>query len=454
MKKIKVKKLDQKRFNALAGYSRTPAAAYVSRELDWYANEDESVVGVMLLDTIDSDYVGVALGRDEGGRFRAIDVEASFSNKDSALQWLLNTIKWHTGMGKKVFPQGEASKRLDLFKPIVPADKLHVYFSHLINHSTFTPARELIKNMMPNFVDVDGNFVEQFQTTGFDARLWELCLFAYLSEEELFIKRDNNAPDFIVEKYGKTVAIESVIVGRKDNPPKFFKTDLRQKWSDEILEQQENAMPIRFGSPLYSKLQKEYWELPHVRGNPLVFAIADFHDDQSMLWSSTALMNYLYGVKHEFFVDANNQLVITPLKIETHKVGDKEIPSGFFFQPNAEYVSAVLFSASGTISKFNRIGRQAGFKAPDVLMVRIGTYHDHDPNAVVPKMFRYIVDEKCEETWGEGFSMFHNPTALYPVPEELFPSIAHHHFRNGQIISRLPDFYPYGSFTLNIRSKK
>jgi hypothetical protein len=308
--------------------------------------------------------------------------------------------------------------------------------------------------MMPNFVDIDGNFVEQFQTTGFDARLWELCLFAYLTEEELFINRDHNAPDFIVTKYDKTTAIESVIVGRKENPPKFFKTTLKPKWPDEIMAEQENAMPIRFGSPLYSKLQKKYWELTHVRDNPLVFAIADFHDDQSMLWSSTALMNYLYGVKHEFYLDANGQLVINPIEIQKHKVGDKEIPSGFFFQPDTEHVSAILFSASGTISKFNRIGRQAGFKAPDVLMVRIGTYHDHDPNAVVPKMFRYIVDENCHETWGEGFSMFHNPKALYPVPEELFPSIAHHHFRDGQIVSRLPDFYPYGSFTLNIMSKK
>ncbi|MFA4839875.1 MAG: glycosaminoglycan attachment protein, partial [Candidatus Neomarinimicrobiota bacterium] len=64
--------------------------------------------------------------------------------------------------------------------------------------------------------------------------------------------------------------------------------------------EQENAMPIRFGSPLYSKLQKRYWDLPHVTGHPLVFAIADFHDDQSMLWSSTSLIDYLYGFRYDF----------------------------------------------------------------------------------------------------------------------------------------------------------
>ena len=447
--------MDEKRFNSIAGYSRSPGAAYVSKELDWYSNEDESVIGILLLDTIDSDYVAVILGRDEGGRFRAFDVESSIPTEEDAQRWLINAIKWHTGKGQKIYSQGDGSKGLDLFTPRVPPEKLHVFFTHLLRESAFTPARELIKNMMPNFVDVDGNFVEQFQTTGFDSRLWELCLFAYLTEEALFISRDHNAPDFIVQKYGETVAMEAVIVGRKqDNPASYFRVFPKIKTPDEVLKEQENSMPIKFGSPLYSKLQKKYWELPHVKGNPLVLAIADFHDDGSMLWSSTALINYLYGVRHDFYHNSNNELVITPIPIKTHKLGDKEIPSGFFFQKDTENVSAVLFSASGTISKFNRIGRQAGFKDENVTMMRVGTYHDHNPNAAVPKMFKYVVDEQSEETWADGFSMFHNPNAMFPIPEELFPSIAHHHFQNGQVVSNLPDFYPYASMTYNFKIKR
>ena len=447
--------MDEKRFNAIAGYSRSPGAAYVSKELGWYSNDDESVIGVLLLDVIDFDYVGVVLGRDEGGRFRAFDLECSIPNQEEAQQWLINAIKWHTGQGQKVFPQGDVSKGLDLFTPRVPPEKMHVFFIHLLRESAFTPARELIRNMMPNFVDVDGNFVEQFQTTGFDSRLWELCVFAYLSEEELFINREHNAPDFIVQKYGETVAMEAVIVGRKQsNPIRYFREFPKIRTPDDVLKEQENSLPMKFGSPLFSKLQKRYWELPHIKGNPFVIAIADFHDDQSMLWSSTALINYLYGVKHDFYYNSNNELVITPVPIILHKLGDKEIPSGFFFQKDTENVSAVLFSASGTISKFNRIGRQAGFKTEDVIMMRVGTYHDHDPNASVPKMFKYIVNEKCEETWADGFSMFHNPNAIFPVPEDLFPSIAHHHFKDGQVVSYLPEFYPYASITYNIKIKK
>jgi hypothetical protein len=38
--------------------------------------------------------------------------------------------------------------------------------------------------MMHWYEDPDGNFIEQFQTTGFDARLWELYLFAMFCEAE------------------------------------------------------------------------------------------------------------------------------------------------------------------------------------------------------------------------------------------------------------------------------
>ena len=53
MRPVQVRQIDQKRFNALAAHSRSPAAAYVSEELAWYANEDETVLGVLLRDTVD-----------------------------------------------------------------------------------------------------------------------------------------------------------------------------------------------------------------------------------------------------------------------------------------------------------------------------------------------------------------------------------------------------------------
>ena len=191
-----------------------------------------------------------------------------------------------------------------------------------------------------------------------------------------------------------------------------------------------------------------------MKGHPLVLPIADFHADREMLWNSTALPNYLYGVRFEWHHDEKGKLVISSQKVDVHQLGSKQIPSGFFFEADAEKISGILFSASGTISKFNRIGRQAGFYDPAITMIRVGTCYDHDANASLPKKFSYVVDENCNETWAEGLSMYHNPNATYPVPEELFPSIAHHHFKDSMIVSRLPEFHPFASLTLNLKARR
>lgn len=445
---VKIIRIDLKRFTALVGPSRSPRAAFFSKEIDWFCNQDESVLGVVLLDTVDNDYVWLTLGRDEIGRYRNFGVEASIETQEEAERQLLCKMREVTIAGQTVFPQGDKGKALDLFTIVVTENKLHPFFKRLCEEPSFSSAKGIIGEMMPHYIDIDGNFVEQFQSAGFDARIWELYLNAYLIEEGFDFDRSYYAPDFNVNKYGQKVCIEATIVGRKKPITEAEARILAETLSKEqILEKTMNEMPIKFGSPLYSKLQKKYWEHEHVKDNPLVLAIADFHDKQSMLWSSTSLPNYLYGVRHESHFDENGKLVIDPIKVETHKFGDKEIPSGYFFQPDSENISAVMFSNSGTISKFNRMGKQAGFGANNVILIRNGFCHDHDENATLPKTFSIEVTGESNESWAEGMSMFHNPNALHPVHPGLFPSIAHHYFRDGQIVSYLPEFYPYTSTT-------
>lgn len=221
---------------------------------------------------------------------------------------------------------------------------------------------------------------------------------------------------------------------------------------EEIKELVKTRAPIRFGSALFSKLNRKnkYWDLEHVKGHPLIFAVADFHENQSMTWTSPALLEYLYGITHEFIYDDEGRLIITPLKIETHEYQDKIIPSGYFFQPGAENVSAVLFSSSGTISKFNRMGLLAGFGLPNQRIFRVGVMHDHNPNAALPVPFSHEVKQGVvTERWAEGLSMFHNPNAKHPIDHNIFPGIAHHWFEEGQVKSLLPEFHIYNSFTYN-----
>ena len=58
------------------------------------------------------------------------------------------------------------------------SNELHPQFVHLRELEAYGPARGVLREVEASFEDPDGNFVEQFQTTGFDARTFELFLFS------------------------------------------------------------------------------------------------------------------------------------------------------------------------------------------------------------------------------------------------------------------------------------
>ena len=168
----------------------------------------------MLRDIIDNDFVYVVLGRDENCVFRCIEVESSLPNFGMARSRLKRKLQELSFTGITIFAQGDREfKGVDLFTPVEADDQLNPQFKHVATHPTFQPARQIMSEMMRTFIDVDGNFVQQFQTQGFDSRVWELYLYAYLREERLFFDREVHAPDYVVTKYGQTVCIEAVIVG-------------------------------------------------------------------------------------------------------------------------------------------------------------------------------------------------------------------------------------------------
>lgn len=459
-----VKPISKERFNAYVAWTRSPVVSFYGKELEYFANSTETLLGVLILDRTDRDFGFVALGRDLKRRFRCVDVNASMT-KTGARHALFQSMQRLTDSRKDLFPQLDEDSDhagVDLYTSLVPDEKLHFAFKLLKDGPPWTPARALISEMMNHFIDVDGNFAEQFQTTAFDSRIWELYLYAALLELGLFVSREHEAPDFEVQRGGRKVFIEAVTVGPSPKDPAREKDEdgrPKQRTPEEVKALLKSRVPIRFGSALYSKLSRKapkvpYWELEHVKNHPLVFAVADFHEDQSMTWTSPALLEYLYGVTHDFTYNEAGQLIITPLRLETHEYNGKQIPSGFFLQENAEHISAVLFSSSGTISKFNRMGLLAGFGSPGQRMFRFGVKHKHDPNAALPEPFFVEVTQGTYvESWADGLSMFHNPKAQTPIDPSLFPGIAHHFFVDGQIRSILPEFHPYSSLTWNIHPR-
>ena len=282
------------------------------------------------------------------------------------------------------------------------------------------PARATLRSVVDTMHDPDGNLVEQFQSFGFDARTFEIYLQALFTEGGHTVDRSHNRPDFLISRDGLTVAVEAVTANptpQRDYQPyvPFYRKPPGSR--EEMLLYLRNEIQIKFGSPLYSKLQKQYWTLPHVKGRPFVIAIESFHGDASLSISSSALSEYLFGINHRHHFNDEGNLIVEADPIAEH-VGSKTIPSNFFAQPTAEYISAVLFSNAGTIPKFNRIGQENHHRSKEVRMIRYGTCYDHNPNATAPKIFAYEVgrSDLPAEPWRQGSVLIHNPNALHPLP--------------------------------------
>ncbi|HEY1180779.1 MAG TPA: hypothetical protein VGE56_00630 [Rhodocyclaceae bacterium] len=257
-------------------------------------------------------------------------------------------------------------------------------------------------------------------------------------------------PDFCARSAFGEFCIEATTVNPSRTPAGELVPPPPLDTNEQIQEFQRQYMPIRYAGPLTAKLGKKYWEKENVKDRPLVFAIQDFHAPNSMVMSRTALPIYLYGRVWDWHKDAEDKLVITPTKIATHVWGPKTVASGFFALPGAENISAVISNASATISKFNRMGVLAGFGSNRVQLVREGTAANRDPNSELPTTFIHNVNSPdYSETWMEGMDVYHNPNAAYPLRPEMLPGAAHHWLRgDGQLVSRVPEWQPFGSVTL------
>jgi len=129
----------------------------------------------------------------------------------------------------------------------------------------------------------------------------------------------------------------------------------------------------------------------------------------------------------------------------------RSIPSGLFSQPEARYLSAVLFTNNATISKFNRMGTERGYGPPDVAMMRWGATYDPDPNAIKPRKFGYVVGGYGSDEWetfSEGLELFHNPWAQNPLDLRVLRDVSEHQLVNGNVKTTTTRMDPYGSITM------
>lgn len=448
-----MKAINLNRAELLLLFSMPPAAKYLYPLVECYASDDDRLVGVVAFDTLDGSYNTVLYDRDSINRYRAVDIEIDFPNADEGRNALEESMRNYVRNEEKM---KNYAKPIDIFSVVAKPEEVHPFFKMLLDpDGFFVPAKEVIRELSYHFEDKDGNFVNQFQSVnGLDARLWELYLWCYLREEGFDFKTDyKDAPDFLVTKDGETVAIEAVRIKRKQDID-----DLTSILSaEEIEEKQKNEIPLMFGSSLFSKLQhkcqkKSYWNLPHVKGKPLLFAIADFHGNMSMTYSFPAIISILYGLnqkvakKNDGYITLENETGITFKK-------EKGEVNPLLLNDQYKHVSAIMFSPCGTLSKFNRMGAQAGYGSNEKKLYQVKMCYNTSEDAIAPDVIGGIIDESCRETWADGMQIFHNPLAEIPLDPNLFPHAGHHFYKDGILESLMPENHVISTITFNLKAE-
>ncbi len=460
------KRLKPARFNHYVPGTRKSLARVYAQELSWWSDLDEAILGFVFRDVHGDDYGWQILLRDRAGRFRSVDLAHSLKSEDYATVGLRDAIARTLEKGN-LAEQGsqgdEPNEPVDLLR--VPGDvdpsKLHPYFKILLESPANAPARAVVREIGPWLAPSDPHFVQEFQFNQFDQRLWELYLWAALRELGFDITQ-LEAPDFMCRAPGIEFCVEATTVAPSTSGP--LAAHPEPKNNEEMKEFLANYMPMKFGSVLTSKLSKKdaqgrrYWERDDTKDKPFVLAVADFHkradheSSGSMTFTQSALWPYLYGHRVEWKM-VDGHLNVSAIKNQEHKFGEKVIPSGFFDQPGAENVSAVLFSNAGTLSKFDRMGVIAGFAAQDHTYLRVGHRLNPDPNATMGIPFAEdVASPDYTEFWSDELQIFHNPNAKIPLDHAWLSGLTQFYFADGEQNSIIPDHHVWGSQTLILAS--
>lgn len=333
---------------------------------------------------------------------------------------------------------------IDLFEPRFEVDKLDSNFRFIIESTYYDSARGVINEVFNSWDGFDNHYISEFQTTGFNSRLWELYLVASFKSLGFEIKKClEGRPDFLIEKNGVSVFVEAVSTNPNIERDDFIPTSFDMESTEVFF--------LKFRSTLLKKLKKKYWELPWVQKKPLVLAISPFHSSQALNVTDFEVKKYLYGVTIEKEI-VDGKLVITENRTDFHTIGERRL-SNFYDIPLSVNISGILYSNSGTMGKFSRIGYQKGYGDHIHNFFYSGSCHHPEENSLGIRQFMFAINRTngmdFTDEWRFGLSLFHNHKALDPIGYNLFEEVTQIKFNYEEgLFTRYTNFHPYNAKNL------
>lgn len=302
---------------------------------------------------------------------------------------------------------------LDLFTPVVPYERFHPAFARVYADAD-EHDKAVLKQWSEGFVDRDGKFVKEFQTT-FDSSFWELYLNAAFNELGFQCDFQKSRPDFCVVT-PEPFSVEATVALNAQGSPSVTDTN-PSEFPQDFNEFNRQAV-IRLSNSFHAKRKKyveSYSSLPHVTGKPFALALAPFDRPHFYLQTQRAVEALLYRayVDEEKFIKqppgSNVQLVAEDLPYVEKDSGGR-LPLGMFCDESMQEISAVIQSTTGTWSKVRVMGGD-----PDVVVTALFENRAEGGQIVFkgPNQF-------YSENILDGLRVYHNPFARYPLGYALF----------------------------------
>jgi hypothetical protein len=308
---------------------------------------------------------------------------------------------------------------MNIFTPIVPDTEQHQHFRLIAQSGLYEPEIEVLKNWADGFVDRDGKFIREFQTT-FNSSFWELYLFACFKELGFSVNLSHATPDFILtSSYGEFIAEATT-----SNQPQGF----RPEWDKDLnmldgitIDEMLRLSTLRLLQSITDKHKKyvsKYSQLNHVKNKPFILCVTPFDQPFFFLQDSLALVRVLYAYDQPLIIQdtQKNEIIIIgeSRKYQVQKKPGVDISLGLFTNPNMSDISAVMFNNRATLCKVRAIAE--GGKYPVIFYGSRAIESEYETGVE-----RFSLERtEYKETLLDGCQILLNPFAKHPLNTKIF----------------------------------
>lgn len=306
---------------------------------------------------------------------------------------------------------------MDLFKDVVPVERQNALFRSFRSVST-PPELDVVRQWADGFVDRDGKFVMEFQTSFFSS-FWELYLFACFKELGFTTDFSHATPDFVIDGPGGSFSAEAVVAFHQEaTAPAWASWNVEQVPQLDVPELLR-AATIRLSNAIVAKHKKyvdTYSAKKHVVGRPFVICVTPFHHPLAFIQNDQAIRRVLYGFdQHVFLYIADRTAYRVFGESRVDRVGKDTgsvVPLGLFRSAQYKAISAVLFSTTATLSKVRALSNE-----PDAaVLFDYARYQEHDVRPFHGREWK----PTYHETLLDGLHVCLNPFAEHPLPLDAF----------------------------------